>query len=59
MIRFRSCPRCKGDLRLDWDDYGMFLNCLQCGYYRDLPDEKLAGIRERKAKELAQQKVKV
>ena len=32
----RSCPRCHGDLFLDWDEYGQYLQCLQCGYLHDL-----------------------
>ena len=36
MIRFKSCPRCKGDVRLDRDYYGWYEECLQCGYMRDL-----------------------
>ena len=32
----RSCPRCGGDLFTDRDVYGEYLQCLQCGYLRDL-----------------------
>ncbi len=59
MIQFRSCPRCKGDLHMDWDDYGMFLNCLQCGFYRDLSEEETAGIKRGKVKGLVLQRVRV
>ena len=37
MIYFKSCVRCRGDVRLDSDNYGWFLQCLQCGFQRDLP----------------------
>ncbi|MEE8420910.1 MAG: hypothetical protein V3R92_05575 [Dehalococcoidales bacterium] len=36
MVRFKSCPRCKGDVLLDRDVYGWYQQCLQCGYQRDL-----------------------
>ncbi len=36
MVRFKSCPRCKGDVLLDRDVYGWYQHCLQCGYQRDL-----------------------
>jgi len=42
MIKFKGCPKCGGDLQLGDDRYGMFLNCLQCGYLKDLVAEALA-----------------
>ena len=36
MIKFRDCPRCKGDLYLSQDVYGKFYSCMQCGYLRDV-----------------------
>ena len=35
-LKFRACPKCRGDLELRRDIYGMFLSCLQCGLQRDL-----------------------
>ena len=35
-IMLKSCPRCRGDLVTDRDQYGAFLQCLQCGYVQDL-----------------------
>jgi DNA-directed RNA polymerase subunit M/transcription elongation factor TFIIS len=32
----KGCPKCGGDLCLREDQYGKFLNCLQCGYLKDL-----------------------
>ncbi len=40
MIRFKGCPRCGGDVRLDQDHYGWFEECLQCGYSRDVTSIK-------------------
>ncbi|NQW16048.1 MAG: hypothetical protein HQ478_01035 [Chloroflexi bacterium] len=31
MIYLKSCTRCEGDVQLDWDTYGGFMKCLQCG----------------------------
>lgn len=36
LIMLKSCPRCNGDLFIDRDRHGLFLQCLQCGYLRDL-----------------------
>lgn len=36
MWKFRSCPRCGGDLFLDRDVYNWYEECVQCGYIRDL-----------------------
>ncbi|MBN1369096.1 MAG: hypothetical protein JW954_02520 [Dehalococcoidaceae bacterium] len=32
MWKMKSCPRCNGDMFVDWDEDGMFNHCLQCGY---------------------------
>ena len=32
MVTFRSCPRCKGDIQMNEDQYGPYNECLQCGY---------------------------
>ena len=36
MIRFKVCPRCRGDLYLAEDMFGKYLSCLQCGYLKDV-----------------------
>lgn len=36
MFRRSCCPRCKGDVRLDRDEYGWYEECLMCGYMHDL-----------------------
>ena len=40
MIYFKGCPRCHGDINLAEDMFGKYLNCLQCGYMRDLAELK-------------------
>ena len=27
----KECPRCGGDLREEWDTYGRYVACVQCG----------------------------
>jgi hypothetical protein len=34
--RLNSCPKCKGQLLLEKDNYGVYQQCLQCGYLHDL-----------------------
>ena len=36
MINFKKCPRCNGDILLDKDHFGWYIECLQCGYLQDL-----------------------
>ena len=38
MLKLRGCPKCQGALYLAADMYGRYVNCLQCGFSRDLPD---------------------
>ncbi|MFC1917814.1 hypothetical protein ACFLXH_04085 [Chloroflexota bacterium] len=32
VLREKSCPKCKGDLWLDLDEYGWYEQCIMCGY---------------------------
>ncbi|MCH7656074.1 MAG: hypothetical protein IIC95_08875 [Chloroflexi bacterium] len=37
MILFKSCPKCTtGDLMKSEDLFGEYMECLQCGYMKDL-----------------------
>lgn len=36
MMMLKGCPRCRGDLRIDRDNYGEYKQCVQCGYMQDL-----------------------
>lgn len=36
MVKFKSCPRCKGDMHLNTDIYGAYRECLMCGYMVNL-----------------------
>ncbi len=44
MILLKSCPRCGGDLCGDYDGYGPFLSCLQCGLERSFPRVELQPL---------------
>ena len=38
MILFKSCPKCMtGDLIKSRDMFGEYLECIQCGFMKDLP----------------------
>ena len=36
---FKECPRCKGDFREEWDNYGSYVSCMQCGYILSQAEE--------------------
>jgi len=36
MFRLKSCPKCKGAVRVDRDEHGWYEYCLHCGHMRDL-----------------------
>ncbi len=44
MFKFKSCPRCHGDLFLAKDIFGKYLSCLQCGYLKDLAEAEVAEL---------------
>ena len=46
MLFLKCCPRCKGDIYVENDTYGHFMECLQCGFSRDLPDTKARAVAE-------------
>lgn len=46
MWRFKGCPKCGGDLFVDYDLNGWYEECLQCGYLRDL--KTILEVREEK-----------
>jgi len=37
MWKLKACLRCGGDVFVDWDQYGWYKQCLQCGYRSELP----------------------
>lgn len=41
MWRYKSCPRCRGDIFIDEDVDRTYMKCLQCGYERELARKRL------------------
>ncbi|MDA1256314.1 MAG: hypothetical protein O3C10_00500 [Chloroflexi bacterium] len=40
-LYLKSCPRCRGDIQLDTDQFGLYMECLQCGFLiRSKAEEK-------------------
>ena len=35
MLYLKGCPKCRGDMYLEKDSYGVFRQCLQCGMVQD------------------------
>ncbi len=54
--KFKSCPRCDGDMFIDREQYGWYEDCIQCGYGRDLIDivelgqQQARGVKEGRGK---------
>jgi len=46
MFREQTCPRCKSRMNVDRDEHGWFVECITCGYMRDL--HKVAVTKENK-----------
>ena len=36
ITKLETCPKCKGHLILEKDNFGTYQQCLQCGYLHDL-----------------------
>ena len=43
-IKFKACPRCRGDVLLDKDRYGFYLQCVQCAHMIDLPQLRVSKV---------------
>ena len=46
MIKFKVCPRCRGDLYLSEDIFGKYFSCFQCGYLRDIVTPRVDSSQE-------------
>ena len=31
LVRSKACPRCGGDISVECDIYGVYIQCIQCG----------------------------
>ncbi len=46
MLYLKCCPRCqKGDLVVERDTHGASVQCLQCGFARDIVADRLRAVR--------------
>jgi hypothetical protein len=43
LIRSKACKRCGGDLSVECDVYGVYIECIQCGATWNKNDIKLAA----------------
>ena len=43
LVRAKSCKRCGGDLSIECDIYGVYIECIQCGATYTKNDLKLAA----------------
>ncbi len=46
LIRAKSCKKCGGDLSLECDVYGVYIQCIQCGANWSEPDLQPPVARE-------------
>jgi len=44
MFLLKSCPRCQGDLVLDYDVRTAYLYCVQCGHVLSAAQERALGV---------------
>lgn len=44
LIRSKACRRCGGDLSIECDIYGVYIECIQCGANWSRTDIKLPDI---------------
>ena len=50
MWKYKSCPRCHGDLLIGMEEHSLTECCLQCGYRRELPAEPTVRVPVRSAR---------
>ena len=43
MILFKACPRCSGDLNVESDMYGPYVECFQCGHMADYEEQPVSA----------------
>lgn len=46
VVRPKACPRCGGDLSLECDIYGVYIECIQCGATWNRKDVTLPKIQD-------------
>ena len=43
VVLFKACPRCSGDLLVNSDMHGRYVECFQCGYLAEATEEQVAS----------------
>jgi hypothetical protein len=46
IVRAKACKRCGGDLSLECDIYGVYIQCIQCGATWNKSDLTLPTVRD-------------
>jgi hypothetical protein len=46
LVRSKACKRCGGDLSVECDIYGVFIECIQCGATWTKSDLKLTVVKD-------------
>lgn len=46
IVRSKACKRCGGDLSIECDIYGVFIECIQCGATWNKNDLKLTDFQK-------------
>jgi hypothetical protein len=46
LIRAKACKRCGGDLSVECDIYGVYIECIQCGAAYHKSDLNLTSVRD-------------
>ena len=54
-LQLKGCERCGGDVTTGRDWHGDYLQCLQCGWYKDSPGDALSHLVESAMTTLMQQ----
>jgi hypothetical protein len=50
LVRAKACKRCGGDLSIECDVYGVYIECIQCGATWTKNDLKYAPFQEKEPK---------
>ena len=53
MMYFKACPKCRGDMYITEDIYGLFRECIQCGLIQDVEARDLARATTRRVRRAA------
>ena len=49
LVRSKACKRCGGDLSIECDIYGVYIECIQCGATWNKNDLKFTAARNAEA----------